>query len=657
MTTVNNMAQQPTLEQAIAGLEPVIALLSLVHLTGDRSLLHKYGPKLDGTQQQLREAFVAVDGEIGHREADPAVVAEISEQLLLRMRRDPKPVLTRVDPALFREMARLALAFDMPEHSLEPAYQHAGFTTDTRVRVPKLTPPANFKALVVGAGMMGINAAVKLQQSGIDFTVLEAMHEVGGTWLVSTYPGAAVDTPSILYSYSFDPNPSWTKHYPNGPEFLTYLKSVVDRHALRDRIHFDTRVHGARWDEARQLWVVESSQNGQKRVDEANVLVIAVGPNNRAKFPDVPNLDAFAGPVVHTAAWNDAVELDGRRVVQIGVGCSGVQLASAIAGRVGQLDIVMRQPEYILPNAQARASVDPLDRRAQEIIPFVAQWRRLQGMASSLQDMKGMMSIDPDWRAKTGRISQFNDAITDMSLNFLKSKFPDDPAMVRRLTPQYPLFAKRPILDCGYYDTLKLPNVNLIEGALASCEKDAVVLADGTRIPCDVLLLATGYHLDFCTQFDISGRDGKTLRDCFTPTPYAYEGQMVPGFPNLFITGGPNSYLVANHAVVSEQQVHWMMELLQAMVDENVASIDVRDAACEEYNQGIAASLELTCWVNKGSAHGYYRHASGKVVLAIGRHNSEIWHDTRVPKLEDFAMKPSDRPARVPANDPRKLSI
>lgn len=657
MTKTDNNTAQPTLAQTIDSIEPVIALLSLVHLTGDRSLLHKYGPGLEGTQHQLREAFVAVNGEIGHREADPALVADIRAQLLQRMQHYPKPVLTHLDPALFREMARLALAFDMPEHSLQPAYQHAGFTTDTRIHVPELTPPEDFKVLVVGAGMMGINAAVKLQQSGFEFTVVEAMHDVGGTWLVSTYPGAAVDTPSILYSYSFDPNPSWTKYYPNGPEFLTYLKDVVDRHALRDRIHFNTRVHGAQWDEARKLWTVESTHNGQQRIYEANILVVAVGPNNRPKLPDIDNLDAFAGPVVHTAAWDNSVELAGKHVVQIGVGCSGVQLATAIADQVGTLDIIMRQPEYILPNAQARADVDPLDRHAQETIPFVAQWRRLQGMASSLQDMKGMMSIDPEWQASTGRISQFNDAITDMSINFLKGKFPDDPDMVRKLTPDYPLFAKRPILDCGYYDTLQKPNVNLVQGALAACEKDAVVLADGTRIPCDVLLLATGYHLDFCTQFDISGRHGKTLRDVFTPTPYAYEGQMVPDFPNLFITGGPNSYLVANHAVVSEQQIHWMMELLQQMVDENVSSLDVRAEACAEYNKGIAESLELTCWVNKGTAHGYYRHASGKVVLAIGRHNSEIWHDTRVPKLAHFTATSADEPRRVPANDPRKLSI
>jgi 4-hydroxyacetophenone monooxygenase len=654
---MTNTTITPTLEETVAALDPVVALLSLVQLTGDRSLLHRYGPRLEGTQTQMREAFVAVDGEIAHSQAESTIAADIRQRLLKRLQSNANPALPQLDPALFREMARLALGIDIPERSLEPAYQHAGFTIDTRVRRPQLTPAPDFKVLIVGAGMMGINAAIKLQQAGFDCTLVEAMHDVGGTWLASTYPGAAVDTPSILYSYSFDPNPSWTRYYPNGPEFLTYLRDVVDRHQIRDRIDFGTRMQGAKWDEAAQLWTVECQQNGEIKIYQANALIVAVGPNNRAKMPEIDTLDKFEGPVVHTAAWDNSVDLKDKHVVQIGVGCSGVQLATAIADDVAQLDIVMRQPEYILPNEQARASVDPLDRRAQEIIPFVAQWRRLQGLASSLQDMKGMMTIDPEWRDKTGRISQFNDAITDMSLQFLAGKFPDDPEMVRKLTPGYPLFAKRPILDCGYYDTLQKPNVNLIQGALAACEKDAVILADGTRLPCDVLLLATGYHLDWCTQFDIAGRDGMTLRDVFTPAPYAYEGQMVPGFPNLFIMGGPNSFLVANHAVVSEQQVHWIVELLQAMVDENLSSVDVRKEACADYNEGIEKSLEPTCWVNKGSAHGYYRHASGKVVIAIGRHNSEIWHDTREPKLDHFLTAKAARPAREYANPPHKLSI
>lgn len=660
MPATDSTGHQPPespLESAIAALDPVVALLSLVQLNGDRGLLHTYGPALEGTQNRTREAFVAVDGPVAHDEADTTIANDIRRQLLNELRRARKPVLPDPDPALFRQMARLALGMDLPELSLAPAFQHAGFTTDTRVRVPQKTPPADSKVLVVGAGMIGINAAIKLQQAGIDYRIVEGLHEVGGTWLVNTYPGAAVDTPSRVYSYSFEHNSSWTKYYPNGPEFLSYLKRVVDQYGVRDRIDFNTWVSGAAWDEDRKLWTVEAMRNGQPQTYEANVLVMAVGPNNRPKMPDVRNLDAFDGPVLHSAAWDNSVDLTGKRVVLVGTGCSGVQLATALADTVADMKIIQRQPEHIIPNPQAHEAVDPLERWAMENVPFVAQWKRLQGLSSSLQDMKGLVTIDPAHREKTGGVSPLNDGIRDMCLGYLKSHFPDDPAMVEALTPTYPVFAKRPILDCGFYDTLKKPNVTLVKGALAACDRNAVILADGTRIECDALLLATGFHLDFCTQFDIAGRGGRTLREAFTPAPFSYEGMLVPGFPNFVITGGPYSFLVANHAVVSEQQVHYVIELLQTMIDENLAAIEVSEEACRAFVEDVENGLSTTTWVNKGTAHGYYRHASGKVILAIPRHNSRIWHDLREPRMGDFIVTTRADAEPPPTREPATLSI
>jgi len=628
----------PTLESAIAALDPVVALLSLVQITGDRTLLHKYGPALDGTQNRTREAFVAIEGEVPHDEADAAVADEIRARLLVEVKSGRQPILPNLDPPLFREMARLALGLQLPELSMEPAFQHAGFTTDTRVRTPKKVPPANFKVLVVGAGMVGINAAVKLQQAGFDYQLIEGLEGVGGTWRANTYPGAAVDTPSRVYSYSFEPNASWTKYFPNGPEFLTYLNRVVDKYGLRHKIDFNTWVQGAAWDEGRQIWTLRAERDGKEVLYEGNFLVVASGPNNGPKYPDAENMEAFAGPIIHSAEWNHDVDLRGKRVVLVGAACSGVQIASAIADTVGDLTIIMRQPEYMIPNPQAGQQVDNLERWAMENIPFVAQWKRLQGLSSSLQDMRGMIMIDPEHRARTGGVAPLNDGIRDMCRNYIKSQFPDDPAMVEALTPDYPVFAKRPILDCSFFDTLKKPNVHLVKGALKSFDRDAVVLADGTRVACDVVLLATGYNMFWGTQFEIKGRDGKTLRDAFSPAPFTYEGMLVPGFPNFMLAAGPYSHLVANHAVLSEQQIHYLIELLQTMVDEDLAAVDVTREATSAFLEDVEHNLANTTWVNKGSANGYYRHPSGKVVLAIPRHNSHIWHNLRQPRMGDFAV-------------------
>ena len=628
------------IDAAIDALDPTMALMALIQMTGNRTLLNHYWDAIDGRQEELFETFVDI---IAHEERptiDPAVAAEIRDRLRVAVKSGKPPVMPQLDRPMFKRMSRLLLGQDLPDMSVDVAFQHAGFTTDSRVRKAADVPPAGFKVIVVGAGMMGINAAIKLQQAGFDFTVLEAMDTVGGNWLTNTYPGAAVDTPSRIYSFSFEPNASWTQFYPRGPEFLSYLDRVTDKYGLRDRIQFGTWVEGAEWDEARKIWTVRTVRNGKPESHECNILIMAVGPNNNPNYPKVKNLDAFKGPVIHSAAWDHSVDLTGKKVALVGTGCSGVQVATAIADQVSELVIVQRQPEHILPNPLAHAPVAELERWAMEHVPFVAQWKRLQSLHSQMRDMHGMVMKDEDYAAKTGGFGPINDGMRMLCDGYVKSHFPDDPKMVELLTPKFPVFAKRPILDCGFYDTLKKPNVSIVRGELAEADESAVILGDGTRIECDVLLLSTGYELHFGRQFDIRGAGGRTLKDAFDPHPFSYEGMLITGFPNFVFMGAPYSYLVANHAVVSEQQVHYIIELLQWMVDDHLSSFDVSEEATRAFVDDVDAALQNSAWVQCGSAHGYYRDkgAGGqkKVILAIPRHNSRIWHDLRVPRQEDF---------------------
>jgi len=655
------MNDDSRIDAAIDALDPTMALMALIQITGDRTLLHRYWDSIDGRQEELVETFVDIHAHEERPRIDPAVAKEIRERLRAAVKAEKPAVMPQLDKPMFRKMSRLLLGQDLPEMSVDVAFQHAGFTTDTRVRKAEDVPPADFKVLVVGAGMMGINAAIKLQQAGFDFTVLEALDKVGGNWLTNTYPGAAVDTPSRVYSYSFEPNASWTQFYPRGPEFLSYLDRVTDKYNLRDRIQFGTWVEGAEWDEARKIWTVKAVRNGKPETYECNVLIMAVGPNNNPNYPKVKNLDTFKGPVVHSAAWDHSVDLTGKKVVLVGTGCSGVQVATAIADKVGELIIVQRQPEHIIPNPQAHAPVGELERWAMEYIPFVAQWKRLQSLHSQMRDMHGMIMKDEDYAAKTGGFGPINDGMRMMCEGYLKSHFPDNPEMVELLTPNFPVFAKRPILDCGFYDTLKKPNVSIVRGELAEADENAVILADGTRIECDALLLSTGYNLHFGRQFDIRGTGGKTLKDAFDPHPFSYEGMLITGFPNFVFMGAPYSYLVANHAVVSEQQVHYIIELLQWMVDDRLSSFDVSQQATDAFIDDVDTNLAKTAWVQCGSAHGYYRDKGGdgqkKVILAIPRHNSRIWHDLRSPREQDFNVTRSDGGAPAAQRDMEMLTI
>ncbi|HEY4547098.1 MAG TPA: NAD(P)/FAD-dependent oxidoreductase [Pedomonas sp.] len=656
-----DLALSSKLDRAIDGLDPIMALMVLIQLTGDRTLLHRYWSALDGRQESVVEAFRDIDARQEHAPVDPVVAAEIRGALRTAITAGRPPIMPHLDMPMFRKMSRLLLGRDLPDMSVDVAFQHAGFTTDTRVRKPRDVPPPDFKVIVVGAGMMGINAAVKLQQAGFDFTVLEALDKVGGNWLTNTYPGAAVDTPSRVYSFSFEPNASWTRYYPRGPEFLSYLERVTDKYGLRERIRFGTWVEGADWDEARKIWTIRAVRNGHPETHECNVLIMAVGPNNNPNYPVVDNLEAFNGPVVHSAAWDHSVDLKGKKVVLVGTGCSGVQVATAIADTVGELVIVQRQPEHIIPNPQAHAQVNELEIWAMEHIPFIVNWKRLQSLESQMGDMRGMVLKDEEYARQTGGFGPINDGMRMLAEGYLKSHFPEDPEMVALLTPDFPVFAKRPILDCGFYDTLKKPNVSILRGELKAADETAVVLSDGTRIECDVLLLATGYELHFGRQFDIRGIDGKTLRQAFDPHPFSYEGLLITGFPNFVFMGAPYSYLVANHAVVSEQQVHYIIELLQWMVDDKLASFDVTSEATTAFVEDVDASLANSAWVQCGRAHGYYRDVGRdgkkKVILAIPRHNSRIWHDLRSPRQGDFAVEQREGALPEPSRPMQTLMI
>jgi len=659
--SLSGQASESELDAAIDALDPVLALMALIQITGHRTLLHRYWAALDGKQEAVVEAFRDIDAHDAHEPVDPAIAAEIRNALRAAVRSGKPPVMPQVDMPMFRKMSRLLLGKDLPEMSIDVAFQHAGFATDTRVRKAKDVPPGDFKVIVVGAGMMGINAAIKLQQAGFDYTVLEALDKVGGNWLTNTYPGAAVDTPSRVYSFSFEPNASWSQYYPRGPEFLSYLERVTDKYNLREQIRFGTWVEGAQWDEARKIWTVKAVRDGKPETHECNVLIMAVGPNNNPNYPNVKNLDRFKGPVVHSAAWDRSVDLKGKKVVLVGTGCSGVQVATAIADTVGELVIVQRQPEHIIPNPQAHAPVNDLERWAMEHIPFVVNWKRLQSLDSQMGDMRGMVMKDEEYAQRTGGFGPINDGMRMYAEGYVKSHFPDDPEMVKMLTPDFPVFAKRPILDCGFYDTLKKPNVSIVRGELAEADETGVILADGARIECDVLLLSTGYNLHFGRQFDIRGKGGQTLRDAFNPHPFSYEGMLITGFPNFVFMGAPYSYLVANHAVVSEQQVHYIIELLQWMVDDHLSSFDVTPEATKAFVDDVDANLAKSAWVQCGGAHGYYRDKGGdgqkKVILAIPRHNSRIWHDLRSPREADFATTRREGDVPVAARKMDMLTI
>ncbi len=631
------------LRAAIDALDPVVALLSLVHLTGDRTLLSTLGKAFDGVPRKGGSSFSA-KAEQKPKELDPAVAAEIRQRLLAEMETDPTPVITQPDRALFNQMAQFCVGREISADGLAMGREQCGFSQDEGAFEPTRVPPDDFEVLIVGAGMMGIIAAIKLKAAGFRYRVVERNSGVGGTWFVNTYPNVAVDTPSVEYSLSFAQNASWSKYYPRGGEYREYLDGVARKFRIFDHIDFETSFEGSAWDDQANEWVVTCSRDGEEVTYRAKAVIMALGFLTRPSFPNVEGLDRFKGPVMHGGHWDDGIDLSGKKIVVVGTGASAAQIVTGLAERAGHLTVIQRQPNYMLPDPRVLQNVDPNELWALENIPFVTQWQRLQWFSSMMTRTMSPAQIDPEFRARTGGISESNEATRQMSLNYLRQKFADRPDLAEKLTPDFPFFAKRPILDCGYYDTLLRPDVDLVQGELKSCESNAVILSDGTRIECDALILATGYTLEYFKDFDIRGRNGIDLQDVWTPIPFAYKGLDVPGFPNFFITAGPNSALASSHTAMAEQQVHYIVEMLKIMVENDLATVEVSEEACRAYNEKLQADLEQTIWIQSGTAHGYYRHHTGQIVLGLPYANVIYWAMLRQPDMTHYVTNRNDAP-------------
>ncbi|MDQ4112062.1 MAG: NAD(P)/FAD-dependent oxidoreductase [Actinomycetota bacterium] len=639
MTATVTESRRLQLESAIAGLDPIMALLCLVQQTGDRTLLRRFWNDLDGTQDRV-DRFV---GRIGDepRRVSAAVDAEIRKLLLEALLPGTPPMMPRPDAALFAQMGCLATGFDVRVDQAEYFMEQAGFVTDRRDVPAKVVPPEGFEVLVIGAGMVGINAGIKLAAAGFSYRILDSKPEVGGTWWINRYPNAAVDTPALGYSYSFEPNVQWSRYYPTGPEYFEYLNRVADKYGIRERIEFETTMTACDWDEESQRWTVTARRGDEEITYRANAVITALGHLNRPFIPRIENQDAFGGLVVHTTEWTPETDgqVAGRSVVVVGTGCTSAQLATGIADSVSHLTVLQRQTQWYMPNDRVFCEVPADERASYECIPFSYQWARARTIIEQATRARDYLQFDPEWNERTGGFSEANDRMRDIGLDYLAKSFPDRPDLIEKLTPDFPPFAKRPIIDPGYLETLRKPGVDLVSGELKGFEKDGVVLSDGTHIPCEVVVLATGFTLDYLrAPHTVRGREGVTIAKQWAEKPEAYLGLMAPGFPNLFITSGPNSGASGSgHSMMGEEQVHYVIGALQTMVNEGITSIDVTAEATRTYCAEIDERIEQTVWKRAGKAHGYFRQA-GHVVLGYPKPNFEYWCGSRRPDLDDFTV-------------------
>lgn len=572
----------------------------------------------------------------------PELAQVLRDRTFDLLTQDPPPLPRPLPDILMKRMMSVDVGEPVTDEFIPLLMEQMGFErpVSRRDSSSRPLPPADFKVVVIGAGLTGLLAGIKLQEGGYSYETFEKNHDVGGTWLENIYPGVGVDTPSHFYSYSFELNSEWSHYVPVGTEMQEYLLRVAEKYDLRRHIRFNTRVLGCTYDEASQQWRVRITDAGGERVVVANAVINAHGPVNRWSLPDIPGLDGFQGVAMHTACWNPAVELKGKRVALIGTGASGAQLGPAIAADVAHLTVFQRSKHWVMPNVRHRVTEGV--KWALRHIPNYAQWFRFRAYWFAADGLFANVKIDPDWPHQERSVSAYNDGVREYCLANLRSQLEGRPDLLEKLTPDYPVFSKRIVMDIGWLATLRRANVALETTSIDRIERDAIVTGDGRRIPVDVIVFATGFDVArMLGSLEVIGRDGRNLGEEWgAEDPRAYLGVTVPGYPNFFLTTGPNS--APNHAggqnIISETQVHYILECLDLMVARDARAIEPTVAAFHSFNAQVDKDLQGLIWTHP-RARSYYRNSKGRVFMSNPYRLVDYWTMTRAPKPEDYRIE------------------
>jgi cation diffusion facilitator CzcD-associated flavoprotein CzcO len=481
---------------------------------------------------------------------------------------------------------------------------------------------AELAAVIVGAGFSGLCAGIQLRRAGIDrFVILEQADGVGGTWRANSYPGAACDIPSHLYSYSFEPNPRWSRAYGGQPEILAYLERCADKYGLRPHLRFGARVVRAVYDEERATWTVET-QAGDRFV--ARALILGNGALHLPALPELRGMSSFGGKTFHSARWDHAHELAGQRVAVIGTGASAIQLVPQIAPRVAQLHVFQRTPPWIVPKPDR-----PIAERERWLLEHVpgAHWLRRTGLYWLMESRVLGFAFAPKINLLAERLVRAH----------LEKAVPD-PALRRRLTPSYRLGCKRVLISNDYYPALARPNVELVTDAIDAVEPAGVRTADGRLREVDTIIFGTGFRVaDYLASVEIRGRHGRDLNDVWRESVQSYLGINVSGFPNLFLLMGPNTGLGHNSMIfMIEAQVHYAVNAILAMHRHGLASIDVRPEVEQAFRAEMSRKLANTVWTSGCSS--WYMAPDGDVLLWPG-FTFDYWRRTRRVRLSAYATR------------------
>lgn len=625
------------LEAALEAADLPALMCALVHLNGDMAPLR-------GSIRPVTEFLSGPDA--GLSDADKSQIRSRALQVLQRWRDAPGAAYVP-DEAQIREMLNFLVGKEIDDDYVEFLISELAMDGQDPYAQPLLDEvPASacgsLKVLIIGAGMSGLLAAIRLQAAGIAFQIIEKNADVGGTWFENRYPGCRVDSANHVYSYSFRPN-DWPQHFSEQEVLRNYFSECADEYDLRAHIQFETEVTEARFDAATSTWRVQAQgADGEVRNYSGDLLISAVGQLNRPKLPELPGIGSFNGPAFHSARWQQDCQLEGKRVGVIGTGASAFQFVPIIAEQAQSVTVFQRTPPWVVRNPDYFQDVPEAQHWLLKHVPFYAKWYRFAMFWRAAEGLLEAVAAEQDWQGDGVSVGSANETYRAALLENLRTELGHDPELLAKCTPDYPPGAKRGLIDDGtWLRSLTRQNVHLETEPLTAITPQGVQTASGQAHEFDILIYATGFTAsDFLMPMQIFGESGQELHDVWAGEPRAFKGVTVPGFPNLFCCYGPNTNIVVNGSIVffSECEVRYILGCIALLLQNGKQSMAPKPDAHARYNEWIDAGNANMAW-GQSTVNTWYKNASGHITQNWPFTLLQFWQQSRTPDPEDYVLR------------------
>ncbi|MCH7392819.1 NAD(P)/FAD-dependent oxidoreductase [Acinetobacter dispersus] len=456
-----------------------------------------------------------------------------------------------------------------------------------------------FQVVIIGAGFAGIGAAIKLQQAGFtDFVVLEKADEIGGVWRANTYPGCACDVPSALYSYSFAPNPQWSRVFAQQQEIKTYIHNVAQQFDVKKYVRFGYEMLESAWDDQAKHWVVKTNQG----LIHARFAIMAGGPMHQPVLPKIKGLETFKGAQFHSAEWNHNVDLNGKKVAVVGAGASAIQFVPEIQAQVAKLTLLQRTPQWVLPKMDQ--SLPKLAQALFKVLPVTQRLTRY-GVYGVFESLNSSMH-HPKLVSQIERLAKLNIRLGVK-----------DPELRAKLLPDFTIGCKRVLQSNQWYPALAKPNVEVLRCGVEEVRGNTLIASDGSQHEVDAIIFGTGFEVSnppIAKQ--IRNKHGKSMDEVWQGSARGYLGTVVEGCPNAFVMFGPNIAVSSSALIIIEAQLAYILDMLKKVQAQQIETVEIRAEVLEQYNDEIQAALTNTVW-NTGGCSSYFIDRNGR--------NSTLW--------------------------------